>query len=442
MKNLVIASVEKKSAGSIAGFHPRDTVLEVDGNTIIDEIDFSFYTAIETCTVSIERNGKPHTIVLHRNYSQPLGITFVEPPLKRCGNKCIFCFIDQMPKGLRKSLYIKDEDVMHSFVNGNYVTLSTIRAAELERIIERGLSPLYLSVHATDPAIRKKLLGNSRAPDILPQLKKLSKGGICFHTQIVVCPTFNDGEILMQTIKDLFTFKRSLLSVAIVPVGLTRHRRIELTPFTQATAKNVVDTISKLSDTFLKRDGIRRLFIADELFIKAAIKIPSHTYYQDFPQIENGIGLVRTILDEWKDLRPALVKNPLKKSAPKNIVIATSVSAVAFIRTIFSELRAGIPSITATIIAVPNTFFGESVTVAGLLSGKDTIRALRPFAKGAAHVIIPAVMLNRLNHTLDGYSPQRMSAVLGAPVTPCADMHDVCALFYKQSSVRNNDREP
>lgn len=273
----------------------------------IDELDFFYFAAASFLEIEIERGDRLGVVELERPEGSTLEVEFYEKPINRCTNRCVFCFIEQMPRGLRSSLYIKDEDFKHSFLNGNYVTLSSATQQDLERIVSIGLSPLYISVQATDLEIRREMLHNKRAPDIKEQLRFLKDNGICFHTQIVVCPGYNDAEVLDQTIRDLLSYESSLLSITLVPVGLTRFRRLPLEAVDKAKALEIFKQVTVFSDK-TALEGQRRIFLSDEFYIRAGVAIPPVAYYENYPQIENGIGLVRQLLQNASSLKRKLVK--------------------------------------------------------------------------------------------------------------------------------------
>jgi putative radical SAM enzyme (TIGR03279 family) len=333
-----------------------------------------------------------------------------------------------MPKGLRRPLYVKDEDFKHSFLNGNYVTLTSASPEDLRRIASIGLSPLFVSVHATDPRVRAALLGNKRIPDVREQLSFLRGNGIAFHTQIVLCPGLNDGEVLKRTVGDLLGYGDSLMSIAVVPVGLTRFRKRPLTPVDKSAALAVCDSMGRLSESAKSLCGVRKLFVADEFFIKAGLPIPPVSYYEDYPQIENGVGLVRQLLREGARLGRA---PRLKRPAPPQgrTLVITGQSALPFVEKALSAAarRAGK---TFDVRPVPNRYFGETVTVAGLLTARDVVREVKRLSTGAkyAEIILPGVMFNHAGYTLDGYSPLRVSKLVGLPVRTAGTIEEaVCA---------------
>jgi putative radical SAM enzyme (TIGR03279 family) len=318
-----------------------------------------------------------------------------------------------MPRGLRRSLYIKDEDFKHSFLNGNYVTLTVASPKDLERIASIGLSPLFISVHATDREIRAVLLGNRRIPDIREQLAFLKDSGIAFHTQIVLCPGINDGAVLHRTVDDLFRCKESLLSIAVVPVGLTRFRKKPLTPVDSKCAVDICREIGAVSERMKARDGVRKLFIADEFFIRAGLPIPRTSYYEDYPQIENGVGLVRQLLQEGAKVKRGLRgRAPVGISKKKNSLVITGQSAYPYVKKVLDDIA------PFDVRPVTNRYFGESVTVTGLLTAADVIKTVRESStvKKYHEVILPRVMFNHSGYTLDGYSPARIGKSVNLPV--------------------------
>jgi putative radical SAM enzyme (TIGR03279 family) len=334
-----------------------------------------------------------------------------------------------MPKGLRKSLYVKDEDLGHSFTNGNYVTLSATPYSELERITAIGLSPIFISVHATQHDVRLRLLGIKKAFPILDQMRFLEKSNIQFHTQIVVCPGFNAGDVLAKSIRDLLSFKKGLQSIAIVPVGLTKHRKLILDSVSEKLAGEICRYIQKESDKDTAMHGRRRLFLADEFFIKANISIPSKKYYEDYPQIENGVGLVRQLLEEWRLLKKEQ-QSPFKKtkresSKKKQLLVITSHSAFAYVNKIIKEMSAFSEKVGFSVVAADNRFFGASVTVAGLLTAGDIVRTIRGQKEQYDRVFVPAVMFNFRGNTLDGFSAKRMEKEARVRMTVTNSLKDI-----------------
>jgi putative radical SAM enzyme (TIGR03279 family) len=387
-----------------------------------------FLAAQEVLEVEVRRADQAGVLVVERRPGEFLGATFRGHPVRQCANKCIFCFIDQMPRGLRKTLYVKDEDVLHSLVNGNYVTLSNVGPTELARIADRGVSPLYVSVHATDRAVRSRMLGIARSPDVLEQLRCLVRRGIRLHTQIVVCPGVNDGAVLRRTVRALLALGERLESVAVVPVGITRHRRVPLRGMDRDGAVALCEALCPVSDADAVRRGRRRLFLADEFLILAGRSIPPQSYYADFPQIENGVGLVRQLLDEWRRVERGLGRRaPTVRTSERGrrVLVVTSALAYPYLQRIARQLseRSGRAHVEA--LAVPNRFFGETVTVAGLLTATDIVRAVCGTGVRWDTVVVPSVLLNSHGHTLDGWSISRIKRHIGVPVVAAESVGDL-----------------
>jgi putative radical SAM enzyme (TIGR03279 family) len=414
-----IKTVDAGSLAHRAGLRQNDTVLAINGEPVIDEFDFAYLCAQESLSMEIARARKRRRIEIMRRPGEPLGALPAPLRIRRCRNRCVFCFIDQMPQGLRKSLYVKDEDLNLSFHNGNYLTLTSFSDADLRRIADRGISPIYVSVHATVRRVRNRMLGNPRAPDIMGQLRLLTRRDMALHTQIVVCPGMNDGAVLARSLDDLAGLGDNLLSIAVVPVGITRHRARPLAACTDNDARTILALASEASDRDLRATGRRRIFCADELFLAAGRPVPPARYYAGYPQIENGVGLVRRLLTEWARLRFPQRKLPRTGRS----LIVTSVLARPFLARIAGDIRRRMPGTAIEAIAAENRFFGAPVTVAGLLTARDVIRTVRSVDKRPKILFLPPAMFNRRGHTLDGWSAGRMGAALGAHVIVPGSLH-------------------
>jgi putative radical SAM enzyme (TIGR03279 family) len=399
-----------------AGLRKGDRIVAVNGDGISDELEFRYLAASPEFRLAVIRKGRPRTMTVQRKPGAFLDIDFHEAAVRRCANRCVFCFIDQLPPGLRRSLYIKDEDLAHSFLNGNYVTLTNAGRTDLERVVRFGLSPLFVSVHATDPVVRNRMLGRKAAPPVMEQLSFLVRNNIRLHTQIVVCPGYNDGAVLASTVKTLLSLGKNLLSIAVVPVGLTKFRKVPLQPVDGVMARKLCRDISNLSDRDAARNGRRRLFLADEIFLRAGEAVPPAAYYGEYPQIENGVGLVRQLLDNWKKAERRL---PGKRVRGKRYLLLTSASAFPFLCSVACEAEGLLPGTVMHAEAVPNAFFGSTVTVAGLLTARDVTAAARRALKSARfdRLLLPAAMFNGAGHTLDGYSVERIEKETGVKVT-------------------------
>ncbi len=385
---ITIADVAQESTGARLGLKPGDAIISLNGEEIHDIIDFRFFSADERLSLVVQtRDGCKKRLHIDKEPDDALGLAFVPLNLKRCRNRCLFCFVDQMPPGCRKTLYVKDDDFRASFLYGNFITLGALTECDWQRIVRLRLSPLYVSVHATERGLRASLLRNDKAPDIMASLKRLAAGGIMIHAQIVLCPGINDGVHLGRTIADLVTLHPAIASIAVVPVGLTAFRSglAPLRPYSRKEARAVLEEISRFSRGFKKEFGTRLVFASDEFYIKAGVSIPPPSFYEDFPQIENGVGLVANFMREVARTRlPA-------KIAPLSATVVTGVSFDKILEGVLSRLRR-IKGLSIRQITVKNRFFGPSVTVTGLLAGGDILRALKGKRLGDL-VLIPSSAL-------------------------------------------------
>src|SRR5512145_3238408 len=368
-EGVVVAAVRRRSDAARAGLRPGDRILSVNGHDLRDAIDFQFFGAGGTLRLRLERDGAAHAVALRRG--PDLGVELVPPrPLEiaTCANKCVFCFIHQNPRGLRRSLYVKDDDFRLSFLHGNYITLSDLDEAALQRIETQRLSPLYVSVHATDPVLRHRLLGSPRhAADILPRLQRLTRAGIRVHAQVVLCPDWNDGAHLARTVADLAPLHPALATVAIVPVGLTRHRERlpELRLLTPAEARALIDAAEAWQARFLEALGSRFVFLADEIFLLAGRPLPPADAYEGFPLAEDGVGLVRRFED---DLGRELSRHRSRRRSRTTTLVTGELYGSRLTRLLTPLRDAGLG---VQVVPVPNDFFGHAIGVAGLLTGQD-----------------------------------------------------------------------
>ncbi|NVN90598.1 MAG: DUF512 domain-containing protein [Desulfuromonadales bacterium] len=414
MKGLRIESVVPGSIAHEMGLAAGDLLLKVNGHGLRDIIDYSFQTSGEE-ELLLEVSKPDHEIwelEIEREQDQPLGLVFAAPDPARCRNNCVFCFVHQLPKGLRKPLYVKDEDYRLSFLNGNYVTLANLKPAELKRIVSQRLSPLYISVHSTDPALRELLLGKQGLPPILGQLRELVNARIILHTQVVLCPGLNDGQELERTVSDLAALYPAVQSLAVVPLGLTRHR-LHL-PLLRAVdndyAREFISRWETRAMKLNKRLGQPFLFLADEFYLKAALPFPPLKTYGDLPQIENGVGMVPLFLrDAGRTLRTA------RKLGSYRVTVVTGVSAYGFVADFLKELgnKTGVDIV---LVAVENRLFGESVTVSGLVAGNDIAAELAGKEIGQA-LLLPDVMIKEGEGLfLDDVSLEELGQRLGCRV--------------------------
>jgi putative radical SAM enzyme (TIGR03279 family) len=384
--------VEYVSPGSLAEeleIEAGDTLLMVNGQPLRDIIDYDYLMADEELLLLVRKSdGDLWEIEFDKDAEEPMGISFPPPVPSSCGNSCLFCFVHQLPSGMRKPLYVKDEDYRLSFLYGNYVTLTNLQPGELDRIRQQRLSPLYISVHATDPPLREKLLGRNGLRPVLEVMGELATSGIVMHTQVVLCPGLNDGAALERTVADLASLHPQVASLAIVPLGLTRHRRglPQLQPVGEAYAREFLAHWQSRQAELESRLGEPFLFLADEFFIKAGAQFPPLEIYGDLPQLENGVGMVPLFLAEAEELLPEVSPLP-----PANVTVVTGMSAhqvvVDFVQG-YSE-RTGV---NIRVAAVANRLFGEQVTVTGLVTGGDICATLQGGGIGRL-LLVPDVML-------------------------------------------------
>lgn len=426
VKGLVVSRVTPDGIADQLGIAPGDRVHAVNGDPVRDVLDYRFLIADESVELLVESSKGAFLYEIEKDCDEPLGIDFASPfpGLMKCRNRCLFCFVDQMPPGLRRSLYIKDDDYRLSFWDGNFITLTNIGKAELDRIVTRRLSPLYVSVHTTNPALRRKMMGNRRAGDILEQMRFLTRHGIELHTQIVLCPGLNDGRELRRTLDDLGALAPAVRSIAVVPVGRTRYRDnlYSLEAFTEDGAAAVISAIHRRQDRFLGTYGTPLVYAGDEFYIKAGLAVPPAERYGGFPQLENGVGLVRRFLDEWETERPRISGLPRRR-----VTVVTGEMGAAVLIPLLDRLGrdtgAGINP-----VPVRNRFFGPDVTAAGLLTGMDIRDALRGRDLGDL-VVVPAVALKDRAVFLDDLTPADLQRDLDVAVAVAAGPRELIEIF-------------
>ncbi len=369
-----ITHVREGSIAARLGLREGDRIVSIAGENVIDQIDYQALTAQRRFEMTVESPaGERRTLQVRKQEWEPLGLTLDQSIVSRprpCRNHCIFCFIDQMPANMRKTLYVKDDDWRLSLMMGNYITMTNIDDAELNRIIRRKVSPLFISVQCTDPDMRVKLLRNPQAALIMERLRLLKENGIRFHCQIVLCPGWNDGEILMKSIRELAELAPAAQSVAIVPIGLTKYREglPYIKPYDQQMAMDLIESVKPWQEKFLKEMGTRFVFPADEFYCLSGLPIPADEEYEDYPQIENGVGMLRMF---ETDLQYAAEDNPVEKTLPRRICIATGTSIAPMLQRLAN--RYAPKGTTVEVRPIINRFFGESVTVAGLITGQDLV---------------------------------------------------------------------
>lgn len=397
-RGLRVREVDEESAAWRGGIRAGDLVLSIDGRPVADELDFRFRTAGVVSVVELERQSERVRLLLDCRTTGDAGIVFEDllaDGTHVCNNRCVFCFIHQLPRGMRRSLYLRDDDFRLSFLYGHYVTLTNLTGDELERIVAQRLSPLYVSVHATDPGLRARMLGRRSDAPIVPLLRWFAERGVDVHAQVVLCPGLNDGDALERTVADLASLHPSLtglrngvLSVAVVPVGLTRYRERgpQLVAPDEAYARDLIRWHRHRSAGLLERLRTRFVWLSDEWFLIAGRHVPGRAHYEGFPQLEDGVGTTRVFLDSLRSLGRRL---PSSAPTSREAVLVTGTLSAPIVRRLAETLNA-VKGIRLEVLAIPNRFFGGTISVAGLLAGQDVIRELRS-CPSPGDVLLPSI---------------------------------------------------
>ena len=398
---------------------PGDTVLAINNNRILDVLDYKFFAYDSRLDVLLRRpDGGEYHVHLLKNEGGDLGLDFesylMDAP-RPCANRCVFCFIDQLPKGMRRTMYFKDDDARLSFLLGNYITLTNLSKREIERIIALHISPINVSVHTTNPALRCKMLQNPRAGESIETMRRFAAAGIVMNCQIVCCPGLNDGEELLRSMRDLEEMYPGVHSVSIVPVGLTRFREglYPLTPYTKELAGETIDMVTAFGDECLKRHGTRIFFCGDELYIKAERELPPDEFYEEHTQLENGVGMIRLLETEF---RSALMLSDEPDGVPFSI--ATGVSAAPYFEKLLGMAKEKYGTIKGQVYAIENDFFGRSINVTGLITGQDLIRQLKGRELGERLLISQNMLRREEMDFLDDVTLEQASKELGVPIYP------------------------
>ena len=418
-----IQSVVENSIAASAGILANDVLITINKREINDVLDYRFYLTDETIEIVIKRDEKLITFVISKEMYDDIGLEFETPLMDkkhRCENKCIFCFIDQLPKGLRESLYFKDDDSRLSFLHGNYITLTNLEKKDIERIIEMHISPVNVSVHTTNPELRERMLHNKRAGESLSYLKMLAEGGIEICAQIVLCRGINDGQKLERTLHDLAKLYPRLSSVAIVPSGLTKFREklYPLTPFDKQSAKEVIRCVERINKQYSKIHSKNLFFASDEFYLTAEKSIPSDKYYEDYSQLENGVGMIRSFECEAESFIKTLTKED--RAIKRSVSIATGASAFELISKIASKVKAKCKGLEYKIYKIENDFFGHTITVSGLITGKDLIANLSGKSLGEELLISRTMLRSEGDLFLCGTSLDELKQALSVDVIPVA----------------------
>ncbi len=430
-KGQPITFVEPNTPADQAGVLAGDVLLAINDTPVIDLIDYEHLTANRSLKLDLLRSGNPVSIVLRKDEYRPLGLCFETTLMSRmmtCRNHCVFCFIDQMPKGVRSSLNVKDDDWRMSFIMGNYVTLTNVSNKEYQRILDRRVSPLYVSVHATDPDIRISMMRNPSAGRIMERLTALKNAGLKFNAQIVLCRGLNDGDILMKSLSDLSSLAPFCSSIAIVPVGVTRFREglPKLGTFDSVQSKEVIDCVESLQPSYLDRFGTRLAFLSDEWYLNAGVDLPTSEAYEDYDQIENGVGLLRMFED---DFRYALSEQS-KRKIIRTFSIAGGTAAYPFFSSLYRELEPF--GIRTELHPIPNRWFGGNVHVAGLVTGSDLITELKD-KRLSNPLLIPKNMLRENDDVfLDGMTVSEVESVLKTRIRTFSDGTELISYLFEE----------
>lgn len=373
MSELIISGIQDGSIAQEVGIEPGDRLISMNGQSVRDVFDYRFLSADEQVLLMVMKpDGESLEIEIEKDEWEELGLIFEKPLMdeeKSCRNKCIFCFIDQLPEGMRSSLYYKDDDARLSFLYGNYVTMTNMDQAELERIVRYRMSPVNVSVHTTNPELRAHMLNNRFAGELVSKMKYLADNNIQLNAQIVLCRGINDGKELGTTLNDLAELLPALNSISVVPVGLTRHRTKlpALLPFDSASAIEVITQISQWQKKFLEKTGSRKVYLSDEWYLMSGTDLPDYSHYEDFPQIENGVGMAAEFLQGFGEA----LKKCRKKPVERTISLVTGVLAEKILKEAALMAEKSFPGLRVLVYPIKNNFFGDTVTVTGLLTGTD-----------------------------------------------------------------------
>jgi len=416
-----ILAVLPHSIAQKAGICGGDMLVSINQNEIRDVLDYRFYLTDTNVSVTLFRGDEPYTVHINKGEYDDIGLSFETPLMDKkhsCTNRCVFCFIDQLPPGMRESLYFKDDDDRLSFLHGNYVTLTNLKDEDIDRIIKMHISPVNVSVHTTNPELRVKMMKNKHAGEVLSYLGRMADAGIALCTQIVLCKGLNDGAELDRTLHDLIQYYPSLRSCAIVPVGLTKYREklYPLEAFTPEECAAVIEQVNTYGNWCLKKYGTRIFYCSDEFYVRAGLPLPTEEFYEDYSQIENGVGMLTSMKAEFDMELDYLDELLADFRAPRTVSVVTGMAAYEHISSLAKELMARVDGLTVNVYPIVNNFFGHSVTVAGLLTGLDVVEQLKGKDLGD-ELLFPSVMLRADGDIfLDDMPPQVLSARLGVPV--------------------------
>ncbi len=411
-----IAYVTPDSPAAKAHIRAGDILESINGRTIEDVLDYRFYIPDTRLKLKVTSDGRSRTVRMRKEEYQEIGLEFnsyLMDEQRSCRNQCVFCFIDQLPAGMRESLYFKDDDSRLSFLFGNYITLTNLTEHEIARIIEMHISPINVSVHTTNPELRCRMMNNRFAGDCLHTLYRFVEAGLTVQCQLVLVPGYNDGEELDRTLRDLAALGPAVRSVAAVPVGLTRHREglVPLRPFTKEEAVRVIEQLETAGDEMLQQTGNRVFYPSDEWYIRAGLPIPDGAFYEEYAQLENGVGMTALLREQFMDSLEQETREPRRD----RFVIATGVAAAPFLQQLMTAATERWPYLQVQVVPIRNDFFGEQITVSGLVTGGDLIRQLESVSMDV--LLLPENMLRQEQDLfLDDVTPQQVEAALHTTV--------------------------
>jgi len=414
-----IINVDDRSPAQRAGIVVGDEIVSVSGHPIRDVLDYKYYTYERNLEIVLDRGGETCTVQVKKQEGEDLGLdfeTYIMDKARSCANNCVFCFIDQLPQGMRDSLYFKDDDLRLSFLLGNYITLTNLSDRDIARIIEMRISPINISVHVTDPELRIKMLGNRRAGRCFELMQRFADARIMMNCQIVCCPGWNDGAVLTQTLEDLKSLFPAVSSVSVVPVGLTGHRAhlCHLEPVDVHKAWDIIQIVTKVGNRCVEEFGTRVFYCGDELYLKAGLPIPDFDHYEDFPQIENGVGMMASMEEEVRRAVESLEENNEKM----HFSVATGTAAAPFMERMLDLLAQKCHNIEYTVYPIENRFFGGGVDVAGLVTGGDIIDQLKGKSLGDRLLITKCMLRAGEDVFLDDIHIADVERALNVRVVP------------------------
>lgn len=416
-----ITEVAENSRAHKAGILANDILVSINGNEICDVLDYRFYLAERSVTLSVIRDGKAMRFEIRKSEYDDIGLDFETPLMDKkhsCKNKCVFCFIDQLPKGMRDTLYFKDDDSRLSFLHGNYITLTNLSESDIDRIIKMRISPVNISVHTTNPELRVKMMKNPRAGEVLSYIRKLADAGITVCAQIVLCRGLNDGEELLRSMRDLSELYPALDSVSIVPAGLTRFRDglYPLEAFSPEECAQIIKTVEDFGNGCIEKYGSRLFFPADELYITAGLPLPCDEFYEGYSQIQNGVGMITDMQTSIEYELEAPDEYKKSFASPRTVSVATGYAAYGHIKGLCERICGAFDGLTVRVYPIKNDFFGHSITVAGLLTGRDIAAQLSDKELGD-ELLFPSVCLRAEGDVfLDDVTPEELSETLGVGV--------------------------